>query len=49
MPETFDEWLEYWCEWVAAGVWDDPAIETRVEFKEAVKQVIQLCLRQRVF
>ena len=33
--------IERWSEWIAQGVYDQPSIETRAEFKEAVAMAIK--------
>lgn len=46
-PQSLPEWLDYCAEWIAEGVWDVPAIETRQEFKECTRQALEVCLARR--
>jgi hypothetical protein len=46
-PRSLPEWLDYCAEWIAEGVWDVPAIETRAEFKECTRQALEFCLARR--
>lgn len=47
IPRTLDEWLDYCSEWIAEGVYDVPAIETREEFKDSIKQALKFCVENR--